>query len=166
MTTITLDGPLAAGTYTLTPAGYTPPVIPPIQPPVQPPVTGGHRLMQTLPWGVGFSVTLPMVAQDEIAFAFTVPAGAVAGQVCQLNISEYGGLAYSRQMTLHPDPWDYAPHAGWSNGTSVAIACTVGANVLAGGAYYINLRNWSADLGAQSAPDGMPTPIIANWQPR
>lgn len=152
MPKITITETLQPGTYILTP---------------DVPVPVGQKINLTLPWTAA-SIQTPMIAQDQIAYEFTVPVSAVSGQVFQLVVSEYKGIAYGRQVVLSGTPFDFDTQWGTAYGNTVTFTCTVGYNVFQGQKLYLNLRNWNPDASPpqQGVPDGTATPVLANWQPR
>jgi hypothetical protein len=96
--TITLSGPLAAGTYTLgspvTPP-ITPPITPPVTPPVAPPVAGASWVFQNgvFVWGQegggDYSFALNQSVKPNPNYA--APGGLTGGLCVAVAVNQWGG---------------------------------------------------------------------------
>lgn len=157
MTTITIDGPLQAGTYTVTPSGVVPPVVPPVTPPVVPPAG-----TIPIPWGTAFHWDGLMLCEEVKIFSF------VAGSSGSMRfaISEYNGERITRQVMLSrvPGSFYYVDAIAQAQGGDATLNYNA-QQLTAGQTYYINVRNYSTDLGAISCTPGMAYGTQVNVQP-
>jgi len=143
--------------------GPQPPEPQPPEPPIDPPV-GPYRLV-TLQWGEPLSWTSRdhggFPCSDVLVFALAIPAGAFGSW--RLQISEFGDPPYIRQMVMSrtANSFDPVGMLAQSQGTNVGLVVSA---VYAGQTVYLNLRNWSTDLGGLSCQVGASCNIIANFQ--
>ncbi len=137
------------------------------------------QLAFDLPYGNGETVTTAALggfAFDAVIVArLTVPADAVTGPALgSVVVAEYQGPPTARVLTLSPLPCDFrglesgrptdptgatAPLA-WGLGGTASASFVVGAgsggapSLQPGGTYYVNVRNYSVDLHANSCAEG------------
>ncbi len=153
---------------------------------------GGTIITPTLKTAIGWSDIAPIkttsfVCETVMAIQFVVPGNATHQAVAGFAVlSEYNGPITARQMTLSTTAGDFraldptgvnGPFAV-SNGTIVTVAFNIGvtpssgqigdvppAPLVAGQAYYVNIRNFSIDVGGPACYPGQSTNVQVqfNW---
>lgn len=165
MTTITISDPLPAGTYTLV-AGTGPiPPIPPDPHPIPPDPQPIPPDAISVPWAEPKTWHLAMLCEATVVFVVNVPADAKPGKYPnQLNFAQHQGLPTIRQAVLSTVAGKFDQGViEQQQGEQVSLPVMVGQNVQAGGQYFVNVRNWSTDIGGFSCVPGTVMGSIASW---
>jgi hypothetical protein len=144
------------------------PIPPDPIPPDPIPPSGNFRLI-VVPWAGPFSWISQneggFQCQDVIVFMVTTPVVPWKNRA-RFTVSEYGNPPVTRQMMLSrvAGSFEMSDAITQSQGTNVSLSISPYL-VLPGTTCYLNLRNYSTDLGHQSCPTGTSCNIIANLSP-
>lgn len=114
-----------------------------------------------IPWGDGKRYEVPNLADQTLVVRIDVPADTpVSSQAGQASVFEFRGEPWLREICLSRYPGDFESPAA-SGGMLASVIFRVGAtenigyagmsDLLAGGTYYVNIRNYIRDAGAKPA---------------